>query len=850
MLNAKDFRIIPGGPAAGRQPAGPAACATLEETKGFYRTMKAALLASALVIAAAVPARALLVSLDPGAPISETTGQIYLNASYIRASGARYARVNFILGPWSSPTDTTRRGPQSLTWKETYDQIINNLVAQGIEVYALIGAQAVRSSSSLNSSQYVSDYAANFTTIVGQFKDRVRVYESFNEPNDWAGGTTAQVTPYYFARMLKSIYQSVKIDNGHLNDPSWQVTLVSGPLFSHDQDTVASYFSQVYQEGISKLGWNAFKTSYGTYPLDGIGYHIYVALGSNTEQAVINAENKNLNAIWATITSYEGMDTPKRLWISEWGWNTAYISEAEQARNLTLVFNLYKNDSRIAFANWFQISDFGANDKWGLYRGAITDANKKPSWQAFYDFATAQQPLGTITGTVTDANAQPVQGVVISSTPGGYSAASNASGVYSMSVPPATYTLNSSRFGYRKATRTATVTAGETTVANFAIQAAYLSPSPADAKTWFDTAFLRLDGLRVTAAFDDRIYVQLPDGSSGIAAVGATASLGDTVDVAGLMATLDGERVLSAAQALVTSTGQAAPEPRTMSGRTMGGGASGRQAAVTDDAYASPAISAIGLGNVGLLARVAGRIVSPDTAAHVFYMDDGSGLRDGSGKQGVRVYAPGLALPQAGEFYAVTGIAGATILGGNVVRLLRPRGNSDMQKLYPELVQPQVANAGFESGVLSPWLAYGSTDGVISGSWFGDISAHSGTRFAGTATDGGTRSGGYYQQVACQYGATFRAQVFSRVYHGGNSANSTLSRVGIDPSGGTNPAAGSVVWSLWDSQAAQYTSVWRLIETPAVTVPGAVATIFLDFLQTEGVSWHINCFDDATIVAL
>jgi len=290
--------------------------------------MRAALLTPVLLLAAACPANALLVSLDPGAPISETTGQIYLNASYIKASGARYARVNFILGPWTSPSDTTRRGPGNLTWKETYDEIINNLRAQGVEVYALIGAQAVRSSSGLNSNQYVSDYAANFTTIVGQFKDRIRVFESFNEPNDWAGGTTSQVTPYWFAKMLKSIYQSVKIDNGHQSDPSWQVTLISGPLFSHDQDTCATYMSQVYQQGISSHGWTAFKSSYGTYPLDGIGYHIYVKLGPNTEQAIVSAENTNLNAIWGAVTNYEGAGTAKQLWISEWGWNTAYITEA------------------------------------------------------------------------------------------------------------------------------------------------------------------------------------------------------------------------------------------------------------------------------------------------------------------------------------------------------------------------------------------------------------------------------------------------------------------------------------------------------------------------------------------
>ena len=812
--------------------------------------MRAALLTPVLLLAAACPANALLVSLDPGAPISETTGQIYLNASYIKASGARYARVNFILGPWTSPSDTTRRGPGNLTWKETYDEIINNLRAQGVEVYALIGAQAVRSSSGLNSNQYVSDYAANFTTIVGQFKDRIRVFESFNEPNDWAGGTTSQVTPYWFAKMLKSIYQSVKIDNGHQSDPSWQVTLISGPLFSHDQDTCATYMSQVYQQGISSHGWTAFKSSYGTYPLDGIGYHIYVKLGPNTEQAIVSAENTNLNAIWGAVTNYEGAGTAKQLWISEWGWNTAYITEAEQARNLTLVFNLYKNDPRIAFANWFQMSDFGTNDKWGLYRGAITEENKKPSWQAFYDFATAQTPAGTITGTVVDASSQPVAGVVISSTTGGHTATSGANGVYTMTVPPGSYTLNSSAFGYRKATRAAAVNAGETATVNFAIQAAIASSSPADAKTWFDTAFVRLNGLVVTASFADRIYVQSPDRSCGIGAIGASASVGDIVDVAGLMQTVDGERLLNLAEARVTLAGQPPPIPLNMVCRDTGGGASGRQEAVTDDARVEPPAAATGLNNIGLLVRVAGRIVSPDSEAGAFYLDDGSSVFNGSGNRGVRVSASGMTLPSEGEMYAVTGISGATVLDGKVVRLLRARTQSDLAKLHPEAAQPVVENAGFESGALSPWTAYGSTDGVITGTWFGDITAHSGSCFAGTATDGGARSGGYYQRVACAPGQTCAARVMSRVFHGANSAASTLSRVGLDPAGGTDPASAAIAWSAWDSQEAQYTSVWRLIETPTVAASSGFVTVFLDFVQTENAGWHINCFDDAAVTAL
>jgi hypothetical protein len=90
----------------------------------------------------------------------------------------------------------------------------------------------------------------------------------------------------------------------------------------------------------------------------------------------------------------------------------------------------------------------------------------------------------------------------------------------------------------------------------------------------------------------------------------------------------------------------------------------------------------------------------------------------------------------------------------------------------------------------------------------------------------------------------------SRVFHGANSAASTLSRVGLDPAGGTDPASAAIAWSAWDSQEAQYTSVWRLIETPTVAASSGFVTVFLDFVQTENAGWHINCFDDAAVTAL
>lgn len=58
------------------------------------------------------------------------------------------------MGPWTSITDTTKRGTQQLSWFDTYDQIVNSIINQGMKVYGLINVQAFKG---WDPSQYDSD---------------------------------------------------------------------------------------------------------------------------------------------------------------------------------------------------------------------------------------------------------------------------------------------------------------------------------------------------------------------------------------------------------------------------------------------------------------------------------------------------------------------------------------------------------------------------------------------------------------------------------------------------------------------------------------------------------------------
>lgn len=84
-------------------------------------------------------------------------------------------------------------------------------------------------------------------------------------------------------------------------------------------------------------------------------------------------------------------------------------------------------------------------------------------------------PVGTLTGTVTDAStSNPIAGATVTLTPGSDSATTNNSGLYTMTVPVATYSAAATAFGYQPGTASGLViTDGGTLTQDFA-----LTPEP------------------------------------------------------------------------------------------------------------------------------------------------------------------------------------------------------------------------------------------------------------------------------------------------------------------------------------------------------------------------------------
>jgi hypothetical protein len=184
-------------------------------------------------------------------------------------------------------------------------------------------------------------------------------------------------------------------------------------------------------------------------------------------------------------------------------------------------------------------------------------------------------------------------------------------------------------------------------------------------------------------------------------------------------------------------------------------------------------------------------------------------------------------------------------VGGKCARFLRPRSAADVS--FSRLANG-LLNAGFESAAYPPWVLTGDGGALQSGSWNFGITAHTGSWFF-RAYGYNTAYSGVLTQTANVPAGSYRAYVWSRVYHGGNPENSAMNRVGVDPTGGTDPNALSVVWSDWDSQSRTSYSEWREISTAVVASGGGPCTVFLQYLQQNPSYYHACCFDDARLVS-
>jgi hypothetical protein len=336
----------------------------------------------------------------PDGPNQGALAPTVADPEVIASTGAAWVRLNFVLGPWSGPKDQTRY--KGRTWAETYMTIVDQFHEKGLNIYALLGHEIMKSAPNFfraareqmssyeiaQAQRWIDEYAESFLEVIKLFHDKVRFFESFNEPDDWRGHQRPWIHPTWFAAMLQTIYRKVKLETG-IQD----LMLISGPLQGlelNDNLAPTNYLRQTYQYGKQEFDWGQPNRP---YPFDGVGYHLYIKQEFNSnweaqEQEVRQMVRRYVDQMLSVIHQAEGVHSAKQLYVSEIGWPSNADTQQEkefQARNLRLALELLASDPAVALGIWFCTEDFDPGRKfYGLYHmGNVKPEGRKPSFAAY-----------------------------------------------------------------------------------------------------------------------------------------------------------------------------------------------------------------------------------------------------------------------------------------------------------------------------------------------------------------------------------------------------------------------------------------------------------------------------------
>ncbi len=330
------------------------------------------------------------IGIDANRPVDPDSGQVdprLGDPAIIADTGAGWVRINFVIGPaWS--------GPQDPGFQQTYMGILDGLRNRGIQIYGLIGHEAMPDQpvdqlrgappAGRPQHEWIDRYVQTYVQIARIFHDRVDVFEAYNEPDDFHGGGDNWIHPGWFAVLMQALHTQLRAD-----PVTRSVRLVSGPLQGlhnddehHNGNGGARYLRKMYQEGKARYGWG----SSAPFPFDGVGYHLYVAQSpASSNEKIRQKYDEYMSEFRQVIGEEEGAAKP--IYLSEFGWMSNFGNEDFQMRAMQLGLDLALNDPSLALVIWFSTQDFDPEDNhkfYGLYRkGSLDAGNRKPIYNLF-----------------------------------------------------------------------------------------------------------------------------------------------------------------------------------------------------------------------------------------------------------------------------------------------------------------------------------------------------------------------------------------------------------------------------------------------------------------------------------
>jgi hypothetical protein len=326
--------------------------------------------------------------------VIDNAGHILLQDEALRLmaqAGAGWIKINFRLGGFQNWTETSTFGYSALS---LYDQIVASARRRNLKVLGELsneawngmythwqGNNAETVVNGTGDNQYIRDFSQNAAVLLAQhYAGQIDAWEVWNEPSQ----TATYMYPSNFAQLLAHVFTKTKAAGvTNVRFVSGGITALQDSSGNITADSVgANYLREVYNQGKLVAGWNTIKTTYGSYPLDSIGQHIYLDGFGRTSSAKMSTA---LQLLRGAYVEGEG-STAKQTVITEFGWATNNVSEQTQASNLQTAYTTYKQAAYVERAYWFFTRDEPTPR---LYFGLLrSNSSQKPAWKSYQTYAT------------------------------------------------------------------------------------------------------------------------------------------------------------------------------------------------------------------------------------------------------------------------------------------------------------------------------------------------------------------------------------------------------------------------------------------------------------------------------
>lgn len=261
-----------------------------------------------------------------------------------------------------------------------YDQVVDRAAARDIQILGLIDYQSVvwQDNTEWATPEFRERFVLRTQELVTHYSARsnpIRHWEIWNEEDLCVSGFCVRIEPEDYALLLIDSYDAIKaIDPG--------ATVVLGGLSPKGFEHADNYLAELYATNAMQ----EYFSQNGSYPFDVVACHPYPETFTDPNPALGDVLNDRIKA----VMNANG-DADKKVWLTEMGWNSAFVSEREQADYLAESFQMMdtltdpanpQNGPYVERYFWFHYRDFGTSDFWGL---KTNDLSREKRAYASYD---------------------------------------------------------------------------------------------------------------------------------------------------------------------------------------------------------------------------------------------------------------------------------------------------------------------------------------------------------------------------------------------------------------------------------------------------------------------------------